>query len=229
MVISESKTATANSVIGALRSHGWIYLAEAALLALYMIADCAFTVLFEYPGSPVHRAIPSPFVRRALLGVAMGVTAIALIYCRWGKRSGAHMNPAITLCFLRLGQIDGWDATFYIIAQFIGGAAGIGFSRAVAGPLITHPTINHVVTLPGDCGVFAAWIAEFGISFVLMGAIVSFNRSPRLITRTGIIVGVLIALCILFEMPLSGTSMNPARTLGSGMLLLITRTAISLS
>jgi aquaporin Z len=217
MLFAENKTPTARRAIQALRSHGWIYLAEAALLALFMISACAFTVLSEYPESPVHQAIPSPVVRRALIGVAMGLTTTALIYSGWGKRSGAHMNPAVTLCFLRLGKIEVWDATFYIVAQFIGAAVGVGLSRAVANSVITHPAINDLVTLPGDSGIFAAWIAEFGISFVLMATILSLNRFPRLITRTGIFVGVLVAIYITFEAPLSGTSMNPARTLGSAI------------
>jgi aquaporin Z len=218
MVFADNKTPTARRAIQAMSSHGWIYLAEAALLGLSMTSACAFTVLFEFPNSPVYQAIASPFVRRALIGVAMGVTAIALIYSRWGKRSGPHLNPAITLCFLRLGKIDVWDATFYIVAQFIGAAVGVGFSRAVAKSVITHPAINYVVTVPGHSGIVVAWIAEFGISFVLMGTILILNRFPRLITRTGIVAGVLVAIYITFESPLSGTSMNPARTLGSAIL-----------
>lgn len=216
-LVADNTMPAAHRAIRAISSHGWVYLAEAALLALYMISACAVTVLFEYPNSPVHQALPSPFVRRALIAAAMGLIMIALIYSRWGKRSGAHMNPALTLCFLRLGKMDVWDAAFYIVAQFIGAAAGVGFSRSVATSLITHPAINDVVTLPGHWGIVAAWIAEFGISFVFMGTILCLNRFPRLITRTGIFAGVLLAVYITFEAPLSGASFNPARTLGSAI------------
>ena len=53
----------------------------------------------------MHRAIADADLRRVLIGIAMGLTAIALIYSPWGKRSGAHMNPAVTLTFLRLGKM----------------------------------------------------------------------------------------------------------------------------
>jgi aquaporin Z len=217
MTLAASKTPPAWRFVAALRSRWRIYLAEAALLGLFMISAGGFTVLFEYPGSAVHQSISSPFVRRGLIGVAMGLTAIALIYSRPGKRSGAHMNPAVTLCFLRLGKIDPADAAFYIAAQFIGGAAGVGLCRVIAKPLIAHPAINHVVTLPGPQGIFAAWIAECAISFALMGTVLTLNRFPKLMGRTGIAAGILVALYITFEAPFSGMSMNPARTMGSAL------------
>ena len=86
------------------------YLLEAAGLGLFMISACLVTVLLEYPSSPVRQALPDPWVRRLLIGIAMGLTAISLIYSPLGKRSGAHLNPAVTLTFLRLGKIEPWDA-----------------------------------------------------------------------------------------------------------------------
>jgi len=70
-----------------------------------MVSAVCVTLLLESPASPLHAAIPDAFLRRLLTGTAMGLTAIALIYSPWGRRSGAHMNPAVTLSFLRLGKI----------------------------------------------------------------------------------------------------------------------------
>jgi aquaporin Z len=81
------------------------YAIEAALLGLFMIAACGFTVLLEHPASPVRHTLPDPVIRRMLMGLAMGSTAVTLIYSPWGKRSGAHMNPAVTLTFARLGKV----------------------------------------------------------------------------------------------------------------------------
>jgi aquaporin Z len=81
------------------------YLCEALGLGLFMVSACLATALFELPESPARRAFPSATARRALIGAAMGLTAIALIYSPWGKRSGAHMNPAVTVTFWRLGRV----------------------------------------------------------------------------------------------------------------------------
>src|SRR5262245_25288441 len=97
---------------------------EFALLGLFMISACAFTVLLEHPASPVCAALPDAFLRRALMGLAMGTTAVAIIYSPWGKRSGAHINPATTLTFLRLGKVRAVDAVGYVAAQFSGAFAG---------------------------------------------------------------------------------------------------------
>jgi aquaporin Z len=112
-------------MLNALRRHWPEYLMEAAGLAIFMISACAFGALLEYPGSPIHQAIPDPTVRRVLMGMAMGLTAIAIIYSPWGQQSGAHINPSTTLTFFRLGKIEFWDACFYFLAQFAGGVAGV--------------------------------------------------------------------------------------------------------
>src|SRR6516162_4081972 len=84
-------------MIHALRTHWPEYLMEAAGLGLFMVSAGLFGTLLEYPQSPVHRAIADPFLRRTLMGVAMGLTAVGIIYSPWGKQSGAHINPATTL------------------------------------------------------------------------------------------------------------------------------------
>ncbi len=117
----------------ALSEHWPEYLCEALELCLFMISAGAFTILLEHPASPVCSAIPDPFLRRMLVGLAMGSTAIAIVFSPLGKRSGAHFNPAVTLTFWRLGKVKGIDAIFYIIAQFLGGIAG-GRDRGVVCP-----------------------------------------------------------------------------------------------
>jgi aquaporin Z len=96
----------------ALTSHWPEYLMEAAGLGLFMLSTCMFGTLVAHPASPLGRAIGRPLMLRALMGVAMGVTAFALVRSPWGQRSGAHLNPAFTLTFYRLGKIGGWDTGF---------------------------------------------------------------------------------------------------------------------
>jgi len=192
------------------------YAIEAALLGLFMISACGVTVLLEHPGSPLYQAIPSAFVRRLLIGLAMGVTAIALIYSPWGQRSGAHFNPAATLAFFRLGKVAPRDATAYVLAQFVGGALGVMLSGAALGPLLAHEQVRYAVTIPGAYGVGAAWTAELAITFLLMSVILLASNS-RFSRYTGLFAGALVAAYITFEGPISGMSMNPARTLASAL------------
>jgi aquaporin Z len=189
---------------------------EAAGLGSFMISACFFTVLLEHPASPLHAAIPEPTLRRALAGVAMGLTAIAIIYSPWGKQSGAHLNPGVTLAFLRLGRLPPEDAVLYAASQFAGGAAGVLVSRALLGPRLSHPATNFAVTVPGPLGLGAAFVAEAAISFVLMTAVLHVSAS-RYQRWTGIAAGGLVALYISVEAPLSGMSMNPARTFASAV------------
>ena len=148
------------------------------------------------------------------MGFAMGVTAAALIYSPWGRRSGAHNNPVVTLTFFRLGKISGRDALAYITAQFVGGAAGITVAAMLLWPWIAHPSVNYVVTMPGANGAAAAFAAEAVISFVMMLAVLTVSSHARWARFTGVVAALLIACFITIEAPLSGMSMNPARTLG---------------
>lgn len=200
----------------ALTQHWPEYLMEAAELGLFMISAGVLGVLLEYPGSPVHQALPNPVLRRVLMGLAMGATAIAIIYSPLGKQSGAHFNPSVTLTFLRLGKVKPWDAVFYTTAQFIGGVVGILLVAAVLGGSIAHPSVNYVATLPGSQGVWIAFAAEVVISFILMSVILHAT-SGRLARFTGVFAGMLVATYIALESPISGMSMNPARSFASAV------------
>jgi aquaporin Z len=198
-------------------SHWPEYAIEAALLGLFMLSACAFTVLLEHPRSPVHLAIPDPTLRRALMGLAMGSTAIALIYSTWGKRSGAHFNPATTLTFFRLRRVPRRDAIAYVGAQFLGGALGVLVASLALGTLIADHATRFAATLPGPPGIPAAFAAEVVITFVLMTVILHVSNHPTRAHLTGLCAGALVALYITVEAPLSGMSMNPARTLASAL------------
>jgi aquaporin Z len=202
-------------MLRAFRNHWPEYLIEAALLGMFMISACAFTILLEHPASPVVVALPYPFARRALIGLAMGLTAIALIFSPMGKRSGAHMNPAVTLTFLRLGKVQPWDAFFYVLAQFAGGIGGVALVLMLAPRLLAEPSVRFIATLPGAHGVAVAFAAEFAIAFLLMVTVLLASNTPGLARWTGCFAGLLVASYIAIEAPLSGMSMNPARTFGS--------------
>ncbi len=190
------------------------YVMEALGLGTFMVSASVMTVLLEHPGSVINGWIPDALVRRALMGVAMGLTATLLIYSPWGRRSGAHLNPAVTLTFHRLGRVRGVDAAFYIGAQFVGGVLGTMLAATLLAPWIADPSVNYVATIPGSNGPAAAFAGEAVVSFVLMTVVLTVSNVPRIAGFTGIAAGLLIAAFITLEAPLSGMSMNPARTLG---------------
>lgn len=204
-------------MIDALTRHWPEYLMEAAGLGIFMISACVFVVILEHPASPVRQSISDPLLRRMLIGLAMGLTAIGIIYSPWGKQSGAHINPSVTLTFLRLGKVKLWDALFYIMAQFAGAIAGVLVAAAALGASIAHPSVDYATTVPGQSGPGAAFLAEMVISFGLMLAVLAASNAMRVARFTGLFAGILVATYITLEAPLSGMSMNPARTLGSAL------------
>ena len=125
------------------------------------------------------------------------------------------MNPAVTLTFLSLGKIAPWDALFYVMFQFLGGIAGVLVASFLVGPALQHTAVNYAVTVPGPRGPWVAFIAEFGISMLMMSMVLWVSNSRWLSRYTPLFAGALIATFITFEAPLSGMSMNPARTVGS--------------
>jgi aquaporin Z len=203
------------SLRSSLCEHWPEYLIEGCGLGCLMIAVGLFVTAFESPKSPLYVLIPADTVRAILLAAAIGIVLTFLIQSPWGKRSGAHINPAITLAFLRLNKIQPWDALFYVLAQIIGGALGVLAVAFILGSLFTDPPVRYAVTLPGAAGEIVACTAEVAISFVLMMAILVFTTSPRFARFTGIAIGCLVAVLVVIEAPLSGASMNPARTLAS--------------
>lgn len=192
-----------------------VFAMDGALLGLFMISACVSVTLIEHPASAIRQYLASDFLRRALVGIAMGVTALVLIYSPWGKRSGALMNPAMTFAFVRLGKLAARDALGYVVAQFVGGTVGVLVSALALGARLGDPAVNYVVTAPGRYGAGAAWLGEFAIAFTLLSVVTVVNRVPRLAPHTGWFAAALVALFITFEAPLSGMSLNPARTFAS--------------
>lgn len=150
------------------------------------------------------------------MGVAMGVTAIGLNYSTWGKRSGAHYNPAVTVAFARLGKMARGDVVGYVAAQFVGAVGGVFLAGLIVREMLADPQVHYAVTRPGDQGVGVAFVAEVLISGILMTVVLTTSNRARLAPYTGLFAGLLVATFICVEAPLSGMSMNPARTVGSG-------------
>jgi aquaporin Z len=188
---------------------------EAWGLGTFMVSAGLCTVLVIHPASPLSSL--DPLLQRALIGAMMGLTAVGIIYSPWGRQSGAHLNPAVTLTFFRLGKVARWDAAFYAMAQTLGGLTGVLLVLLLLRTAFADPPVAYVATVPGPDGPVVAFAAEALISFGLMLTVLLTTNSPRLMRFTGLFAGCLVVLYITFEAPLSGMSMNPARTLASAL------------
>jgi aquaporin Z len=188
---------------------------EAGELGLYMFLACAFATLLQHPASPIRHLIGSSLARRVLYGLAMGSTVIGIVTTPWGKQSGGHFNPAITFTFYRLGKVQLWDALFYAAAQFAGATCGVAIAAYVLRGAPANSAVRYAVTVPGVYGSAGAFIGELMISFLLMITILFLTSGKKVARYTPYFVGALYAIYIAFETPLSGMSMNPARTFGS--------------
>lgn len=212
--------AFATRMTQALRQHWRHYLVEAGGIMVFLTFSSLAAVLCHHPASAVARALgEQEWVQRIGVGLVVGALIVAMAYSPWGKRSGAHFNPAVTLGFWQLGHIGTADALWYVLAQFAGGlVAGAGMYWAL-GPWFGHPSIHYNTTRPleGAQGWAVALGAEVLISSLLMLGLLWSMHSAQGKKWTGALAGLLLAVFVVVESPLSGMSLNPARTLGSAV------------
>jgi aquaporin Z len=190
---------------------------EGAGVGILVIAACSFATLLFHPDSPVTDVVHSATVRRLLMGMAMGSTATLLVYSPWGKQSGAHFNPAVTLTYLRLQKVTAPDAAWYALAQLTGAFLGIGVMFLLLSRWLSHPLIHYVSTMPGPYGTGVTFGTEFVGSFLLMTVVLTASNSRRFARWTGAFAGLLTVANVSVLVPLVGTSLNPARSLASAV------------
>jgi len=191
------------------------YSMEAVGLGLFMFSVCVYATLLQHPASPVRHVLLHPLLRRSIMGLAVGTTLTSIVLTPWGKQSGGHFNPAITFTFYRLGKVVLWDALFYIMSQFVGATIGVAVAAYALRGTLQNEAVRYAVTAPGSLGESGAFLAELLISFSLMMAILQLLNRPSFARFTPFFVGAMYAFYISFESPISGMSMNPARTFGS--------------
>ena len=154
-----------------------------------------------------HDAV-SP-VGRAL---ATGLTIMALIYSL-GPCSGAHLNPAVTSAFCLRGDFPWRRAPGYWGAQLLGACAAASLLRALLG------NIGNLGATEPAHGILAALVMEVVLTLMLVSVILSTAVRYRIIgSDAALAVGGIIAVCGLFSRPISGASMNPARSLGPALI-----------
>lgn len=170
--------------------------------ALVFVGCGTAMVLERMPGAISPMAIP----------LAFGLTVACMIYAV-GHISGAHFNPAVTLAFALVGHFPKEEVLLYWVAQFGGGLAATATLWAILPAGNTYgATIPHIPILP-------ALAAETIFSFFLMFVIISVATDTRAEgTMAGVAIGGIIVVCAFMGGPISGASMNPARSLAPGIL-----------
>lgn len=191
-----------------------VYGAEAVGTLLLVAVGCSLVVFDFAPKGPVAHWIPDPGLRRALTGFLFGSVGGSIAVSRLGRVSGAHINPVVTIAFWLKGRMDAGRALGYVLAQLVGGVAG-------ALPLLWWgrwgASVHFAATLPGPAGVWVAAAGEGLASMALVLALFQFVGRRRLRPFTPAIFPPLYAILVWLEAPLSGTSTNPARSLGPAL------------
>lgn len=193
------------------------YFAEFLGTALMMVIGIGAVTLMWATQSPMRELIPSDDLRRLLTGMMFAGGATLVVLSRLGQRSGGHLNPAVTLAFWWKGQIKSSDAICYAIAQTLGAVAGVMLVARAGGEWATSVQLG--ITEPGSgYTATSAFVAEIVITFLLVFLIFYCVASERLANKTPYIAGSLVALLVFVEAPVSGTSLNPARSFAPALL-----------
>jgi aquaporin Z len=177
-------------------------------------AGCSIVILDFGAWSPVTALLPDPGARRAITGFLFGCVGALIAVSPVGVVSGAHINPVVTLAFWLEGRMKGGVALGYVLAQLIGGAVG-AVSLLLWGAM--GASVAYGATLPGSAGSWVALLGEAGTTFCLIAGLLLFVGHRRLRVFTPALFPFLYGLLVWLEAPLSGTSTNPARSLGPGL------------
>jgi len=192
----------------------WVACAAEFAGTFFMVAWGLSAVVFMMSAaSPVHSLMPAYRVRLLATGILFATGGTAVVYSSLGQRSGGHLNPAVSLTFWMLGKMRGRDMALYSTAQFLGGLAGAGLVRLLWGGWAA--SVNAGVTMPAPwISPAAAAAVELLITASLLLVILYFAGHPAWHRWTGIAAGVWVAFLVFAEAPVTGTSLNPARSLG---------------
>lgn len=193
-----------------------VYGSEFLGTALLVLVGLSIVIIAFGSGSPIIRIIPDPGWRRLITGFLFGTTGALIALSPLGRESGAHINPVVTLAFRFLGKLRTSDAFTYVVAQLTGAVAG-ALPLLLWGAMGTSIDFGSTVPGTGD----SAWLAMAGevvTTFALVVGLFFFLRHERLRRFTPALFPPLYAIMVYLEAPLSGTSTNPARSLGPAVI-----------
>jgi aquaporin Z len=194
---------------------GRLFLSELVGTALLLLVGLSIVILMWGEGGPGSRLVPDEGLRRAITGFLFGTTGMAIALSPVGKASGAHINPAVTLGFWLMGKMAPGTVSVYVAAQLLGAALGC-LPLLAFGPLGRSVALG--ATLPGaGYGTGEVLLGEAVTTFTLVVLLCVFLGFRKLRGFTPFTMPILYSAMVFLEAPISGTSTNPARSLGPAL------------
>lgn len=167
-----------------------------------------FFLVFIGPGAAMVDAYSGGTVGHVGIALAFAFVVVAMVYAL-GHLSGAHINPAVTLAFWSTGRFPSAEVVPYVLAQCSGATVASFSLRAALGPVGNLGATVPILPVP------EAFVVEWLLSFVLMFVIMAVATDERVADGfAALAVGLTVGFCALMGGPLTGASMNPARSLG---------------
>jgi aquaporin Z len=169
-----------------------------------------FALVFAGTGAIVVNDVTGGALTPLGVAAAFGLAAACMVYAV-GDVSGAHFNPAVTLGFWLARRLPARAVAPYVASQLAGALGASALLRAL---FTAHETLGS--TLPAGSAA-QSFVLELAITFLLMFVILGVTSGARENPFAGAAIGATVALCALFAGPISGASMNPARSLAPAL------------
>jgi aquaporin Z len=193
------------------------YGAEACGTGFNLLVGISAGVLNFSPDFPIAHLIPSPSLRLLLTGLIYAGSGSLFAITPLGKLSGAHINPSVSIAFFARGKMHLHDLAGYLAAQFAGAIVGAWLLVILWQGHAAD--VHDGVTAPGPgYPIWFVFAAEFGMTLMLVLAIFAFLSSHRLMRWTPLMTWLLVAILAWLGAPVSGTSLNPARSFGPSLI-----------
>jgi len=189
-----------------------LFLSEFIGTAALVLVGLTLVILMFGTGTPTRSLIPSEGLRRLITGFFFGTTGACIALSPVGKVSGAHINPAVTLAFRLMGKLDLRTTLGYVTAQLTGAVVG-SLPLLVWGAM--GKSVDFGATSPGPGTTLStALLGEAITTLTMVSLLAVFLGFRKIRPFTPAIFPPLYAIMVWAEAPISGTSTNPARSLG---------------